>query len=140
MYKEIFTRLSFRCGEVGCIILIYTTPKSCTTSILTNLALFIDSLSNSLAKVFFLVLTKKYIAIKTIKNELSETLAWIFTQYMISGTFPEIFKISVVTPVHNKNAHDVQNYRPVSIITIFEKKFEILIKPKFIDYFENKTI
>lgn len=61
-----------------------------------KVASFIDSLSNSESKNIFGFNSK---VIKVLKNETSETLMSIFNQCLIPDTFPEIFKISVGTPV-----------------------------------------
>ena len=44
---------------------------------------------------------------------------------MAEGTFPDVLKVSRVTPVFKKgNPEDVGNYRPVSTLPIFGKIFE----------------
>ena len=44
------------------------------------------------------------------------------------GIFPDSLKIANITPVHKKNEPtDKENYRPVSVLPLFSKVFEILL-------------
>lgn len=60
-----------------------------------------------------------------------------FTQ----GIYPDIFKISKVVPLYKKGDTDViGNYRPISIIVVFSKVFEILLKNRLYRYFEKNNL
>ena len=54
------------------------------------------------------------------------------------GIFPDSLKIANITPVHKKNEPtDKENYRPVSVLPLFSKVFEILLYDQLSDYLEK---
>lgn len=58
-----------------------------------------------------------------------------------SGIFPNIFKLSRVIPLFKKGDKSLPtNYRPISIISIFSKIIEIILKQRLYAYFENNLI
>ena len=60
---------------------------------------------------------------------------------MSSGIFPTEMKTACVTPVHKKgNQDDVNNYRPISVLTIFSKIFEKCIYNRLITFLDKHKI
>nr|CAI5838983.1 unnamed protein product [Callosobruchus analis] len=58
-----------------------------------------------------------------------------------SGTFPDSFKISRVVPVLKKGDPNFpENYRPISIISIFAKIIEIILKNRLIKYLDKYSL
>ena len=54
------------------------------------------------------------------------------------GVFPDSLKIANITPVHKKDEPtDKENYRPVSVLPLFSKVFEILLYDQLSDYLEK---
>uniref|UniRef100_A0A1Y1MDM8 Reverse transcriptase domain-containing protein n=1 Tax=Photinus pyralis TaxID=7054 RepID=A0A1Y1MDM8_PHOPY len=52
-----------------------------------------------------------------------------------SGYFPDTLKIARVVPVFKKgNVHDITNYRPISLVSVFSKLFEKCIANRLINY------
>jgi len=52
-----------------------------------------------------------------------------------SGTFPEILKIAIVKPLHKKgNTGEVQNYRPISLLSVFSKIIEKLMYSRLMSF------
>ena len=57
------------------------------------------------------------------------------------GMFPNTFKITKVLPFFKKgSATDLDNYRPISIIPIFAKVFEIILKNQLLNFLESIDI
>ena len=55
-------------------------------------------------------------------------LGIIFRNIVITGIFPDQWKLANVTPIHNKNDKQlVSNYRPISLLPICSKIFEKII-------------
>lgn len=58
-----------------------------------------------------------------------------------SGTFPSILKQSIITPVHKSGGlEDVNNYRPISVLTSISKILEKLINTRLLSYFNKFNI
>lgn len=74
-------------------------------------------------------------------DTLIEPFTYLINECFLQGVFPDIFKISKIIPVHKKGDTDILNhYRPISIITIFSKVFEILLKNRLLNYFEKNNL
>jgi hypothetical protein len=51
-------------------------------------------------------------------------LMYIFNKVLYSGIFPERMKFSIIKPSHKKGTtKEFENYRPISLLTVFLKKF-----------------
>ena len=62
------------------------------------------------------------------KSHVSYHLKELFNFCIISGIYPNVFKISQNTPIRNKcSLHNISVYRRVSILSNFSKVFETLI-------------
>jgi hypothetical protein len=66
--------------------------------------------------------------VKDCASVLLKPLSYIFNLSLKTHTFPEAWKKARITPVFKKgNASDIQNYRPVSILSPFAKVFEMAV-------------
>jgi len=76
--------------------------------------------------------------IKENKDILSKPLTILFNQSICTGVFPERFKHGKIIPLHKSgNKSDLSNYRPISILPIFSKIFEAIMK-KYLMLFLSK--
>lgn len=76
-----------------------------------------------------------------ITHEISDPLAYLMNRCMETGVCPSAFKVSVVRPVLKRgDTLDVNNYRPISLITSFAKIFENLIKSRLTSFLEKYSI
>lgn len=56
---------------------------------------------------------------------------------IINNVFPDVLKLARVVPIHKKGSTDIPaNFRPISIIPIFAKIFEIVIKQQVTNHLE----
>ena len=63
------------------------------------------------------------------KAILSPYLAKMVNNFITTGQYPEVLKIARVTPIYKKGSKTkLSNYRPISILSPFNKVFEIIIK------------
>jgi hypothetical protein len=60
--------------------------------------------------------------VKKCVQYIKKPLADICNASFASGTFPEQLKVAIVKPLHKKgNTGEVQNYRPISLLSVFSK-------------------
>ena len=68
-------------------------------------------------------------------------IALLFNQSITNGKFPSKLKTANITPIHKSgNKNDVNNYRPISTLSIFSKIFETLMKRKLMSYLDKNKI
>jgi hypothetical protein len=97
-----------------------------------EIELIIDNLSNSKScdayglSNYFVKLHKKH---------LISNLTTLINECMKSQTFPDCLKVAIVKPIFkNGDKSEVSNYRPISILPIFSKIFEYVLKRRLEDY------
>ena len=66
-------------------------------------------------------------------------IANIINNILTSGQYPEGLKTAKIIPIHKKGPHDdANNYRPISILSVFRKITEKVIKSRLIKFIEKK--
>jgi hypothetical protein len=56
-------------------------------------------------------------------------LEYMFNLFLSQSIIPDVFKLSIVTPIHKKrNSNSINNFRPISVISNTAKIFEKIIK------------
>ena len=85
--------------------------------------------------------TKNTIPPKILKiscNTSVETLHNLINECLITGNFPDNFKLADITPVFKKkDPLNKENYRPVSVLPSISKIFEKLIQKQINGYINN---
>ena len=72
---------------------------------------------------------------------ITKHLSIIFNQSLSQGTFPYDWKISKVTPIYKKGPkHDMNNYRPISVISTIAKVMEKIAHNQLYLYLQNENI
>ena len=107
-----------------------------TTS--TEIENIIMSLSSAKASGPFSISTS---LLKTLKGILSIPLQLLFNCSFSTGLVPDQFKVARVVPIHKKgSSYLVSNYRPISLLSIFNKLIEKLMYNRIISYLEKFSI
>ena len=79
--------------------------------------------------------------IKENSHLLATPIKILFNQSMETGTFPSSLKIATVIPIHKSNSKtDKNNYRPISLLSVFSKIFEKLTMISLTKYLGDLNI
>ena len=79
--------------------------------------------------------------LKIIRDYISEPLAVLVNDSFASGNFPEKLKLARITPVFKKGSRsDIDNYRPISVLSNFSKLFEKAMYHRLYNYLEEFKI
>ena len=79
--------------------------------------------------------------IKISKHHISKPLSDICNKSFNDGIFPDVNKIAKVIPIHKKGSKDdTNNYRPISLLSIFSKIMEKVIATRLNKFFTNNDI
>ena len=79
--------------------------------------------------------------IKFIPENVLNLLAWIFNLSLQQGKFPEKFKIAKIIPIHKKgDPKDVNNYRPISLLSSFSKILEKIVHCRLSCFFKTQFL
>ena len=74
----------------------------------------------------------------TILLYISEPLAFLVNDSFASGNFPEKLKLARITPVFKKGSRsDIDNYRPISVLSNFSKLFDKAMYHRLYNYLEE---
>lgn len=122
----------------------------CTTSAYQNTSLFLTPvLSHDVNKIISSLKNKKSCGIDNVPVDLIkkcssclvEPLVYITNKAIELGKFPDSLKISSIIPVYKKGSrHDMENYRPISLLSIFSKIIEKIITEKISSFLELNNI
>ena len=79
--------------------------------------------------------------LKILKPFFSDWLSRLINLSFSTGVFPDIFKIASVTPLHKKECKlNFQNYRGISILSVFSKIFEKSFYTRIYSYLTNNKL
>ena len=79
--------------------------------------------------------------IKLATEQLSAPFTEIYNESILSGEFPEIFKISKVTPIFKSGSlSELGNYRPIAVISPFSKVLKRLVYDQLVSYLEKECL
>ncbi|VVC31497.1 Reverse transcriptase domain [Cinara cedri] len=79
--------------------------------------------------------------LKRISKFVVHPLAYIYNLSIVKNIFPETLKVADVKPLlKGGNKSNMNNYRPVSMMSIFSKIFEKIIKARLIEFLEKNKL
>ena len=88
--------------------------------------------------------TMDQISVEIIKENaelLAPALKTLFNKSIDTGIFPHAFKHATVIPIYKNGSHaEINNYRPISLLNIFSKIFEKLIKKTLVSFLNTNHI
>ena len=78
--------------------------------------------------------------LKTLKSVMIKPLETLFNASFSTGIVPSNFKLANVIPVHKKGSQTcLSYYRPISLLSIFNKLLEKLMCNRLIGFLEKKS-
>jgi len=81
------------------------------------------------------------ISINEAKFLLAPHLAKLFNECIKSGTYPDILKVAKVISLHNGGSKfDLNNYRPITILSPINKVFETILHRRLVEYWEKNNL
>ena len=81
------------------------------------------------------------IIVKWCASILIPILTKLFNKCLLGGIYPDRLKVARVRPIYkggNKNKNDASSYRPISILTQFNRIFEKLIQHRLYEFMKDK--
>ncbi len=79
--------------------------------------------------------------IKHIINPVTNVLTDLVNESFSSGIHPSLLKFAKVIPIYKaKSRFDVSNYRPISLLPIFNKIFEKLMHKRLTNFLEKHNV
>ena len=79
--------------------------------------------------------------LKLIPDLILIPLCTIINQSFITGKYPDALKISKVIPIHKSGATcNLNNYRPISLLSIFDKIMEKVMHKRLYDFLQKHNI
>ena len=80
--------------------------------------------------------------IKHVINEIAKPLGHIFNRSFITGIIPNKLKISKISPIYKRSGEisDMNNYRPISLISIFSKIMEKIVALYLTNFLTSNNI
>ena len=81
------------------------------------------------------------IALKILKTCISKPLETIFNISFITGIVPSHFKLANIIPIHKGGPlTSISKYRPISLLSVFNKLLEKLLSSRLLDFIQKKGI
>ena len=79
--------------------------------------------------------------IKSIKDQICIPLSTLFNKSLETGYVPNIFKLAKVTPIYKaKDAQELTNYRPISLLPSMSKILEKIIHKRLYTFLNSQNI
>ena len=79
--------------------------------------------------------------LKNIITSIVEPLVYIFNISLVTGTVPEVMKVAKVIPLFKKgNKEELNNYRPISLLSSISKVLEKIIYSRTVDFLKTHKI
>ena len=97
--------------------------------------------SSSSSSSLFYVDSKSYIIIRERADLISVYLRDLFNKSLLSGVLPDDWKCARVTPLFKQGeASDLNNYRPISVISVIAKVFERIVYDQLYNFLSDEDI
>ena len=79
--------------------------------------------------------------LKRVAVHVAEHLSGFINKFMELGTFPKLLKIGKISTIHKKcDVQLLDNYRPISVFTIFGKILEKILYNRLYSFFTSKSV
>lgn len=81
------------------------------------------------------------IFIKNVFHVIAPLFTHLVNSCILQGVFPDVLKISRIVPIFKKGSNnDVSSFRPIALVPVLAKLFEIIMFKQLYDYFEMRHL
>jgi hypothetical protein len=78
--------------------------------------------------------------IKNVSDVVSPVLSFLINLSCTTGVFPDALKLAVVIPLFKKgDIKDINNFRPISLLSVFSKIFEKAVKKRCLSFLNGNS-
>ena len=79
--------------------------------------------------------------VKDAAKSIAKLLMMIFNASLAKGVVPNVWKLTKVTPIFKSGTRNKKNnYRPISVLSVFAKLFERIVHDQLSDYLLSNKI
>ena len=79
--------------------------------------------------------------VKAVADEIVDPLCYLFNLSFLTGVVPNTLKIAKVIPIYKKgDKSSIENYRPISLLSVFDKILEKLVYGRLYNYLRDYNI
>jgi len=79
--------------------------------------------------------------VKAVADEIADPLCYLFNLSFLTGVVPNALKIAKVIPIYKKGEKSsIENYRPISLLSVFDKILEKLMYGWLYNYLRDNNI
>lgn len=76
--------------------------------------------------------------VKRVGHLISPVLSHIINSSIETGSFPSELKVALVVPLHKKgDSSELNNYRPISLLSVFSKIIEKIMKARVLNFLDS---
>ena len=79
--------------------------------------------------------------VKAVADEIADPFCYLFNLSFLTGVVPNALKLAKVIPIYTKGDKScIENYKPISLLSVFDKIIEKLMYGRLYNYLRDSDI